>query len=202
MVRKKHVKNFWSLNADEAIVANWLKEKLPKSCEVFFPVNFQFPYVDLIVYNSENKKTTTIQVKSSQGYEEKNNKKPYWVSGQRFENHKINSDKVDFFIFSCFYPEISKSDSKKTGSRNIVNYFVVFPTKKLEKYIKKMKLHKYLKPEIKIGFSFYQMSENGKNKLYEDWYLKKHYTKDDYKNLKPLTFYLDNWKQIRSKLLK
>ena len=73
MGKKKFIKNFWSLHVDEAIVANWLKEKLPKSCEVFFPVNSQFQYVDLIVYNSENKKTITIQVKSSQGYKEKYN---------------------------------------------------------------------------------------------------------------------------------
>jgi len=200
MGKKKFIKNYWSLHVDEAIVANWLKEKLPKSCEVFFPVNSQFQYVDLIVYNSKNKKTTTIQVKSSQGYEEKYNNENYWVSGHKFENSKINPDKVDFFIFSCFYPIYSKSASKKTGPRNIENYFVVFPTKKLKKYIEKIKLRKYLGSEQKIGFSFYKYPPNGKNELYEDWYVKKHYTKDKYKNLKPITFYLDNWNQIKSKL--
>jgi len=199
MAKKKFIKNFWSLNVDEAIVANLLKEKLPKSCQVFFPVNSSFPYVDLIVYNSENKKTTTIQVKASQGYEEKGDKKPYWDTAHKIWNSRIDPDKVDFFIFSCFYPEISKSTSKKTGPRNIKNYFVVFPTKELKKYIEKMKLRKYLGSEKVIGFSFYIDPEDGE--LYEYWFLKKHYTKDDYTNNKPITFYLDNWNQIKTKLL-
>jgi len=200
MGKKKFIKNFWSLNVDEAFVANWLKEKLPKSCQVFFPVNFQFPYVDLIVYNSKNKKTTTIQVKSSQAYEENYNNERYWVSAHKFDTYKIKPDKVDFFIFTCFYPFISKSTSKKIGPRNIENYFVVFSTTELKKYIKRMKLHKYLGSKKEISFSFYQYPENGKKNLYEDWHLKEYYEKNGYENLKPINRNLNNWEQIRSKL--
>ena len=199
MGKKKFIKNFWSLHVDEAIVANWLKEKLPKSCEVFFPVNSQFQYVDLIVYNSKNKKTTTIQVKGSKAYEEKYDNKIYWTSRHKFWTSKINPDKVDFFIFSCF-SVFSKSASKKTGSRNIENYFVVFPTTELKKYIRRMKLSKYLGSEKEISFSFYQYPENGKKNLYEDWHLKEYYEKNGYENLKPINRNRNNWEQIRSKL--
>jgi len=201
-VTEKQIKNFWSLNVDEALVANWLKEKL-KECEVFFPVNFQFPYVDLIVYNSKNKNTTTIQVKSSQIYSEKDKESDqhYWSSGHDFGLSKVDSDKVDFFIFSCYYPIFLKNVNNKTGLRNIENYFVVFSTKELEKYIKKYKNSK-IKKQGRIGFSFYIWLPNSRKKggeLCEEWYIKTQYENDRARQI-ILSKALENWKSIKTKL--
>lgn len=195
---KQQIKNFWSLNVDEALVANWLKQKdtLGSKYEVFFPVNFQLPFVDLIVYNSKNKKTTTIQVKSSQSYlkKDKDTGKEYWVSAHKFEISKINSAKVDFFVFSCFYPEIIDNKKNRTGERKIKNYFVVIPTTKLEKYVKDFKNPLVIKSG-RIGFSFYMW----KDELYEDWYLKPPYD-ENYENRKLISDNRNDWKIIKKKL--
>lgn len=198
----KQIKNFWSLNVDEALVANWLKEKL-KDCEVFFPVNFQFPDVDLIVYNSITTKTITIQVKSSQSYWEFDDESDqhYWASAQKFNLSKVDSDKVDFFIFSCYYSVSSKNVNNKTGPRNMKNYFVVFSTKKLKEYITKYKKLKIQKPKkAKFSFSIWPIdSRKESGDLYEDWDIKKQYKKDRIRQdiiLKAL----ENWKSIKTKL--
>ncbi|MGY5144413.1 MAG: hypothetical protein ACW9XH_08025 [Candidatus Nitrosopumilus sp. bin_32a] len=193
---KKMVKNFWSLNVDEALVANWLKQKdtLGSNYEVFFPINTQLEYVDLIVFNKKNKKTTTIQVKSSQIYLEKNGN--YWVSGHRFEKEKINSKKVDFFIFTSYYPKTLEKDQT---TRGIAEHYVVFTAKELEKYVEKYKDVKMIKTG-KIGFSFYIESQNNKNELYEDWQIKNKYTENNYEELKPICNVLDNFNKIKQEL--
>jgi len=197
---KKQSKNFWSLNVDEVLVADWLKEKL-KGCEVFFPLNSQFPFVDLIVYNPENQKTATIQVKSSQSYFEKDEEEHYWASAQRFESWKVDPDKVDFFIFSCYNPISPKNVKNKTGPRNIENYFVVFHTKELQKYNEKYKNSK-IKKRKEVAYSFdiwppYTRQKEGN--LRENWYIKIKY-EDDRTRQTILSKALENWKTIKTKL--
>ena len=147
----KQIQNFWSLNANEVYVASWLKDELGPNYEVFFPANSRFPYVDLIVFNSKNKETTTVQVKSSQSYSGKYEDGEYWGSGHDIQLDKINPEKVDFFIFPCYYPMTIK---KKTGnSMDITKYFVVFQTSELKKYVRKFKKQK-LNKSGRIPFSF------------------------------------------------
>jgi len=136
---KKFVKNYWSLNVDEALVANWLKQKrnLGPNYEIFFPINAQLKSVDLIVFNKKNQKTTTIQVKSSQSYLIEDEEGDYWASNHRVAKNKIKSKEVDFFIFTCYYPTTSEKDQTP---RDIVDHYVVFTTKELEEYIKKYKI--------------------------------------------------------------
>ena len=170
----KLIQNFWSFNSHEVYVASWLKDNLGPEYEVFFPVNSRFPYVDLIVFNSKNKKTVTVQVKSSQSYSAKYENKKYWVSGHKIPSNKINPDKVDFFIFTYYYPELTKK--KTVISRNITNYFIVFQTSKLLDYVNKFKDSKTVKSK-RIPFNFYIYPEDGK--LYEDGRLKIQYAKSD-----------------------
>ena len=196
---KKYVKNFWSLNVDEALVANWLKQKetLGPNYEIFFPINAQLEFVDLIVFNKKNKKTATIQVKSSQSYlQEDKEEGDYWVTGHRFEKEKINSKKVDFFIFTSYYPKISK---KVQTSRALAEHYIVFKTEELEKYVEKYKDMKMIKTG-KIGFSFYIYPPNKKGELYEDWQLKQEYEKNNGENLKPICNVLDNYDKIKQEL--
>jgi len=200
---KKQIKNYWSLNVDEVLVANWLKEKLKKQYEVFFPINFQFPDVDLIIYNSKNTKTTTIQVKSSQSYLEFDDESDqhYWASAQKFDSSKIKSDKVDFFIFSCYNPIFSKNVSNKTGPRIIENYFVVLRTKELEEYIMKYKNSKIKKPKkAKFSFSIWPInSRKERGELCEDWDIKTQY-EDDRRREDIILEALENWKVIEREL--
>jgi len=171
---KKQIHNFWSLNVDEALVASWLKDNLDENYEVFFPVNSRFPDVDLIVFNSINKKTITVQVKSSQIYLVKDEPEDYWSSGHDIQLEKIDPDKVDFFIFTCYYPELPK---KKTGdSRDITKYFVVFQTSKLKDYVMKVKEPKLIKSKrVPFNFCIYPADK----KLYEEGGLKKQYKESD-----------------------
>ena len=63
------VKNFWSLNVDEAIVADKLQNEFKKlNWEVFFPLRSQLKDIDLLLVNLKNKKALTIQVKGSRTY--------------------------------------------------------------------------------------------------------------------------------------
>lgn len=190
---KKYVKNFWSLNVDEALVANELMQKntLGKNYEVFFPINSQLPDVDLIVFNKNNQQTTTIQVKSSQSYltKDKKEKIDYWVSNHVVGYNKINPSKVDFFIFTCFYPGKSK---KQKDSRTIVDHYIVFNTKDLKDYVNKHK--KDVSKESRIKFSFYIWPED--NQLYDDAQLKEEFKENDYKKLDSISDVLDNYNKI------
>jgi hypothetical protein len=64
------IKNIWSLNIDEALVADKLKQYVnKKDFEVFFPVNSQLKDVDLLLVNLKNDSAISIQVKGSRTYE-------------------------------------------------------------------------------------------------------------------------------------
>jgi hypothetical protein len=198
-IMKKFVKNFWSLNVDEALVANWLKQEdtLGSDYEIFFPINAQLEYVDLIVFNKNNQNTVTIQVKSSQSYLVKDKNDEYWASGHdKITLEKINPAKVDFFIFTCYYPELLTKKKITVISRDITNYFVVFQTSKLLDYVMKFKKSKPIKSK-RIPFSFYIHPEDGK--LYEDWRLKKQYEESD-KPMLALRDTFDNYKIIKKML--
>ena len=56
-------KNFWSLNTDEAVVTGILRGSTEKNTEVLMPINAQMKDIDLVLYNVENRKNITIQVK-------------------------------------------------------------------------------------------------------------------------------------------
>ena len=64
------VKNFWSLNVDEALVADRLQSELKKKgYEIFFPLRAQLKDVDLVLFDLRKKKGYTIQVKGSRTYQ-------------------------------------------------------------------------------------------------------------------------------------
>jgi len=181
---------------DETLVANWLRNKLGQNYEVFFPINAQLEYVDLIVFNKSNQNTVTIQVKSSQSYREQSKDVKYWTTGHQFKVDRIKPKKVDFFIFTCYYPSTIKQNQK---SRDFTEYFVVFSTDKLKKHIKKYKNPKLLKSG-RVGFSFYIWPTDKKGDLYENAQLKKEYTKNDEENLESICEAKNNYLIIKQKL--
>lgn len=169
------IKNFWSLQVDEAIVAE--KIKTLKEVEAFFPVNSQLKDIDLIVFNLKTHRVKTVQVKSSRSWKSEG----YEYSGQRIPINKINPNLVDFFIFSCYFLTLTKNQ------RKITPHYVVIPTKELLDRIKKTKVVK--NGICKFSFNFY------KGKIADFWQLKNGI--DNEKGV-DYTKYLDNFKLLKT----
>ena len=102
------IKNIWSLNVDEAIVAEKIKKELGKKHEVFFPINSQLKDIDLLIQNPKTGKSKAIQVKGSRTWNLKGSrrKKLGWgdvsSSWLTIKERSIFSttNKIDFFIFT------------------------------------------------------------------------------------------------------
>ena len=69
------IKNIWSLNVDEAIVAEKIKKELGKKHEVFFPINSQLKDIDLLIQNPKTGKSKAIQVKGSRTWNVKGSRR-------------------------------------------------------------------------------------------------------------------------------
>lgn len=139
------IKNVWALQIDEVIVADKIKKVLKDEYEVFFPVNAQLAYIDLILFNKKNNDTRTIQVKSSISVEDGG----YEYSIQKIHKDKINPKKVDFFVFACYF----------RNGRKIETHHIVIPTDKLVKKIKESKDTKKIKASkdfCKFNFNVYR----------------------------------------------
>ena len=139
------IKNMWSLDPDETIVATHIKEFFSKNkiqdYELFFPINKQLKKIDLNVYNLKTKKTITIQVKSSRSYEDKG----YEYSWHQVHVDKIDPKTVDIFVFVSYFSVITGK------SRMIKPEFIVIPTSKLLDIVKK---NKTIKKNGEYHFSF------------------------------------------------
>jgi len=129
------IKNFWSLQVDEAIVAEEIKYRLGNDYEIFFPINSQLKDIDLIVYNLKKRKSKAIQVKSSRTYD--------WGIDEQRSWHQVKENsilkpknKVDFFIFIW---HIIKKTRKK---QSMEHAYLVIPIDDLKKKIKDKKTTK------------------------------------------------------------
>lgn len=136
----KAYKNFWSLNVDEAIVSGILRDATPKNIEVFMPLNAQMKDIDLIIMNTKNKRTLTIQVKGSRAYEPKRNEIKKFRDGSSgwffFPKKSIEKSTADYFIFLIYVLE----DFLKTGRRRIMPHTIIIPTKEIKRLCKKYKI--------------------------------------------------------------
>jgi len=141
-------KNFWSLNTDEAVVTEILRENTSKDVEIFMPINAQMKDIDLLAMNMENKKVNTIQVKGNKAYEPKKKEKEKYGEGSTgwfFLNKEIiHRSKADYFIFLVYV--ISE---ERNGRRFIEPHTITIPTKKLQNLCSK-----YKKPHPE-KYSFY-----------------------------------------------
>lgn len=147
------VRTSWSLNVDEAIVVDKIKEELGKNYEVFFPTNSQLKDIDLIVFNLKNGNAKTVQVKGSRSYTTKNDEEYSWIKVKKNSIFKT-TNKTDFFIF-VWYP---LNLNPKTRKRTIDHAHIVIPLKKLQE-----KCKRWYKPD-KSGayrFEFWADLKNG-----------------------------------------
>jgi|SRR3989304_5796889 len=145
------MKNVWSLQVDEAIVSEHLKDYFQhnkdQDYDIFFPVNSHLKNIDLIVYNMKTHKTKTVQVKASRSYLDKG----FEYGWHRVAVDKFDSDMVDFFIFVTYFSEITKE------KREIKPVFAVIPTTELLKIIKN---YKEIEKNGDCRFSFYHDGEH------------------------------------------
>jgi len=137
------IKNIWSLNIDEALVADKIKSKLnKKNYEVFFPTNAQLKDIDLAVLNLKNAKCTTIQVKGSRTYDPTKSEREKYGRGSAtwFTLTKKSifspSNKTDFFIF-VLHSTVDGLTKKEIR----INYLVV-PAANFKKLVSKKKTGK------------------------------------------------------------
>jgi len=175
------IKNFWSLNVDEALVADKLQTELKnKGYEVFFPLRSQLKDIDLILVNLKNKKSYTIQVKGSRTYAH---------IPQKREVERFGEGQSGWFTIrskSIFQPE------------NPIDYFIFLIHLETQGKIKKeIELH-YLVIPIENFRNLLKNKEIGKHDLY-DFFIwinpkeRKAYDYREWKNIIELTQYLDNF---------
>lgn len=177
------VKNFWSLNVSEALVADKIKTKLGKEYMVFFPIKANLKDIDLVLMNLVKGSTKTIQVKSSRAHV------PLKYEASRYGegstgwiqiSKKCISDstyKIDYFIL------VSHSiynDGKRL--KIDVHYFVI-PSSDLKDIVSRKKLLK------SGGYDFFLWMDR-QGKRYFDFNVK---DKSKTIDLKP---YLEKWESL------
>lgn len=156
------IKNFWSLNVDEAFVTGILRSNTSKNVEVFMPLNAQMKGIDLLLINTKSKNNVTVQVKGSRAH--KRIKKDGWRSQCWFTLKKKDIDNpiADYFIF--LLNVIESLDKTNTGRMNLEQHLIIIPSEKLKKKFKNKKASK------KDEYQFYIWPETKDKKLqvYDD----------------------------------
>ncbi|MFC1687079.1 hypothetical protein ACFL0L_00685 [Patescibacteria group bacterium] len=176
------IKNLWSLNIDECLVADKLKANL-KGWEIFFPLNSQLKDIDLYAVNLRKQKTISIQVKGSRTYEASISQERHFGDGGgawfRLKKSSVMkpTNKLDYYIF-VLHNFVDTSTRKKLN----IDYLIV-PEKELRIICKKKKVRRggvyhffiWIDSKSKRSFEF-------NNKGF---------------NIIPLSKYLNNWKIIK-----
>ena len=103
------MKNLWSLQVGEAVVAEKLSEELRNkgNYQVFIPLNNQLKDIDLILADLDKKTYATIQVKESRLYSQENK---HYSDGKinwgwfQIRQNKLDDPKtkVDFYVFLLY----------------------------------------------------------------------------------------------------
>ncbi len=121
------LKNIWSLNIDETLVADKLKSEFNKSdYEVFFPLNSQMKDIDLLLIRLKKYKAFTIQVKGSRTYTPRASETERYGTGSAAwftltkDSVFLPSNKVSFYVFVLH--SFGDSEFKKTIE---IDYLVV-----------------------------------------------------------------------------
>jgi hypothetical protein len=132
------IKNIWSLNVDEVLVADKIKNIFSKNAwEVFFPLNAQLKDIDLILFNLKRGKARTLQIKGSRTYTPRRSERERYGdgSGAWFILSKksiFNPDnKIDYYIF-VLHSFLDGELKKKIE----VNYLIM-PSKKFKRMVSK-----------------------------------------------------------------
>ena len=183
-IKNMSIKNLWSLNVDELLVASEIKQKFnKKDYEVFFPLNSQLKDIDLLLFNCNKNKSFNIQVKGSRTYEPSKSETNRYGYGKaawfRINKNSIflPKNKVDFYIF------VLHSFSDTEIKKNISIDYLVVPSVELKNVCNK-------KVVRKRGFYHFFI-----------WIDTREKRSFDFRDIKeaPISFtkYLNNWNLIR-----
>jgi len=177
------IKNIWTLNIDEALVSDRLKQELDKkNYEVFFPLNSQLKDIDLVLFNLKKKTSKTVQVKGSRTYTPRKSETEKFGggSGAWFAMHKKAvyepRNKVDFLIFVLH--SFEDGDLKKEIK---INYLII-PINNFKKIVSKKSIRKGNRYHF-----FIWIDDKGKRAF--------EFNNKGGKTI-PLSKYLNNWKLI------
>jgi len=175
------VKNFWSLNVDEALVADKLQDELKhKGFEVFFPLRAQLKDIDLILFNLKTKRSYAIQVKGSRTFPPQKREVKRFGEGRagwiQIKKKSIfeNENPVDYFIFLI---HLEKEGETK---REIELCYLVIPTDEFRQLLVNSK--KKLRKNDSYDFFIWINPKEKKVIEFEEW-----------NNTIDLTKYLNNF---------
>ena len=196
-MKSASIKNIWSLNVDEALVANKLKKTFNKeNYEVFFPVNAQSKGIDLIFFNKNTKKAVTIQVKGSKPYDPpkyENTRHGEGGNSAGFSIPKIPlGERVDFFILVASRTKLLFKRKAKPfmGGYYMSEDYLVIPINDFREIMKQMKVF-----EPRLGnwlhLFFYSNDESEKAEVQ---------CHEFEKSGIDLSKYLNNWDFIEKKI--
>ncbi len=177
------IRNLWTLNVDELLVADQLKAHFKKSdYDVFYPLNSQMKNIDLVFMNTKTAKAKTIQVKGSRTYIPRKSEVERYGGGSAAW-FKIAADsifkptnKVDYFVF------VLHSFEDGEIKKEIVLNYLVIPIKEFQAICKKKKRR-----------------TDGNSYDFFIWIDPKGIRSFDFRasSIIPLSKYLNNWKLIR-----
>jgi|SRR3989344_5711879 len=176
------IKNIWSLNIDEALVIDKIKQELKKDYEVFMPANAQLKDIDLLLFNLKKKKVSTMQVKGSRTYEPKKSEierygegSAAWITIRKDSIFKPKYN-INFFIF-VLHNFINGNIKKEIK----IDYLII-PTSKFRELVLKKKIRKGNKYHFFIWI-------DSKGKRVFDF--------NNRKEIIPYSKYLNDWDLLR-----
>ncbi len=180
----KSYKNIWSLNTEEAIVAGILRAETKKDVEIYIPLNAQMKDVDLILINTKNTKTKTIQVKGSRAYE--GNRKQIqnygygsysWID---IKKSVIDNSKVDYYIFLIY--TLEQFNDKQKGKVYMKHHTITIKAEDFRKKVRKYKMvgkggicrfQIWINPKTNKAFDFQNLKDKTKKEDYSEFLDKK-----------------------------
>ncbi len=155
------IKNFWSLQAGEAIAIDLIKRNIGKKYELFMPLNNQLKNFDLVLMNLNTRKIATIQVKESREYTL--GKGNGWF---RISKEKVENKVADFYIFLIYISKKYENKSKIEAKTLIVPSGILLEKSK-DKKTSKGKYTYYFKIQ---GRRSYEDRDNRKHPIdYSDY---------------------------------
>jgi hypothetical protein len=186
------IKNFWSLEAGEAMVADELQHKLPR-WEVFFPI--KDVGVDLLAASGVGTNVVqvlTFQVKESRAHpRRKNDLTPpntnvNWFSIDSAKMQRFQS-RVNFYVFVCSHYDFV------AARKNLVPSYMIIPSRELIR-----RLRSYSISTSKKRWFLYLCVEESRRCL--DWrgITRKNKDKEIERAERNYSSFLNNWEQVNS----
>lgn len=198
------MKNLWSLQVGEAVVAEELSKRFPPKdkYQVFIPLNNQLEDIDLILADLYKKRYVTLQVKESNTREKQYPKEKIRWGWFRINKNKLGKQKikaVDYYVFLRH---------SLTEKREFDNDFIIVPSEDLGSKMEKGETRIYGKGFCTYNFEL--IHKKGCKKDDPEGYNcnKKNCEARDIKigknkeKVGEYSKYLNNFEQLRQKLKK